>query len=111
LYVKPIPDSAVVNVGDALVKFTAGILRSNIHRVVPPPPPQDGQQRNSLVYFSRPEDGVVLRRLEGGLIERQPRAEKQELELTAQEWTLRRSVGDLKGVYTHKGGLELRHEQ
>ncbi|KAJ7780376.1 hypothetical protein B0H14DRAFT_3894052 [Mycena olivaceomarginata] len=111
VYVKSIPGSAVVNLGDALVKFTAGILRSNIHRVVPPPPPQDGEQRNSLVYFLRPEDGVVLRRLEGGLIDRQPRVEKQELELTAQEWTLRRSVGDLKGVYAHKGGLELRHKQ
>ncbi|KAJ7265313.1 hypothetical protein C8J57DRAFT_1450644 [Mycena rebaudengoi] len=111
VYVKPIPGSAVVNLGDALVKFTAGILRSNIHRVVPPPPPQYGQQRNSLVYFSRPEDRVVLRRLEGGLIDRQPRAEKQEPELTAQEWTLRRSVGDLKGVYTYNGGLELRREQ
>lgn len=64
------------------------------------------------MYFSRPEDKVVLRRLKGGLIDKQPltEAEKQgEEEMTAQEWTYRRSVGDLKGVYTHKGGLELRH--
>ncbi|KAK5166274.1 uncharacterized protein LTR77_008535 [Saxophila tyrrhenica] len=112
VYVKPIPGSAIVNLGDALVKFTAGILRSNIHRVVPPAPPQDGLTRNSLVYFSRPEDAVVLRRLKGGLINQQPQTEKdQEPEMTAQEWTLRRSVGDLKGVYTHKGGLELRERQ
>ena len=111
VYVKPVPGSAVVNLGDALVKFTAGILRSNIHRVVPAPPPQDGMTRNSLVYFSRPEDSVVLRRLKGGLVDQQPRTETQEPEMTAQEWTLRRSVGDLKGVYTHKGGLELRSNQ
>ena len=108
VYVKPVPGSPVVNLGDAMVKFTAGILRSNVHRVVPAPPPQNGLTRNSLVYFSRPEDSVVLRRLQGGLIDAQPKAEAQEPEMTAQEWILRRSVGDLKGVYTHKGGLELR---
>lgn len=111
VYVKPVAGSAVVNLGDALVKFTAGILRSNIHRVCPPPPPQDGLTRNSLVYFSRPEDKVVLRRLKGGLIDAQPEVEGEEPEMTAQEWIWRRSVGDLKGVYTHKGGLEMRRNE
>lgn len=109
VYVKPIPGSAIVNLGDALVKFSAGILRSNVHRVVPPPEPQVGRARNSLVYFSRPEDAVVLRRVKGGLVDAQPVGEEgEEEEMTAQEWTLRRSVGDLAGVYTHKKGLELR---
>ena len=115
VYVKPVPGSAVVNLGDALVKFTAGILRSNIHRVVPPPAPQDGLTRNSLVYFSRPEDKVVLKRLQGGSIDGQAlTAEEKDPDLpqmTAQEWTWRRSVGDLKGVYTNKGGLERRQNQ
>ncbi|KAH8812530.1 hypothetical protein F5884DRAFT_855827 [Xylogone sp. PMI_703] len=108
VYVRPVPGSAVVNLGDALVKFTAGLLRSNVHRVVPPLPPQDGLDRYSLVYFSRPEDAVVLRRLKGGLIDAQPPTEREEVEMTSEEWILRRSVGDLRGVYTHKGGLELR---
>jgi isopenicillin N synthase-like dioxygenase len=108
VYVRPIPRSAVVNLGDAMVKFTAGLLRSNIHRVAPPLPPQDSLDRYSLVYFSRPENAVVLRRLEGGLIDAQPQAEKKEVEMTSEEWILRRSVGDLRGVYTHNGGLELR---
>jgi len=99
----------VVNLGDALVKFTAGLLRSNVHRVVPAPAPQDGITRHSLVYFSRPEDAVVLRRLRGGLIDAQPpTAESESEEMTSSEWILRRSVGDLKGVYTHTKGLELR---
>lgn len=108
VYVKPVPGSAVVNLGDALVKFTAGILRSNIHRVCPPPPPQNDLVRHSLVYFSRPEDDVVLRRLKGGLIDEQPVVDDGAPEMTAKEWIWRRSVGDLKGVYTHKGGLESR---
>ncbi|RFU27497.1 hypothetical protein B7463_g8847, partial [Scytalidium lignicola] len=108
VYVRPVPGSAVVNLGDALVKFTAGLLRSNVHRVATPLPPQDGLDRYSLVYFSRPEDAVVLRRLKGGIIDAQPQTEKEEVEMTSEEWILRRSLGDLRGVYTHNGGLELR---
>jgi len=108
VYVKPIPGSAVVNLGDALVKFTAGILRSNVHRVVPPPGEQAELPRNSLVYFSRPENKVIFRRLKGGIIDKQPAADTFGDGLTAAEWIARRSYGDLKGVYTAKG-LESRN--
>ncbi|KNG83145.1 oxidoreductase, 2OG-Fe(II) oxygenase family [Aspergillus nomiae NRRL 13137] len=64
-YVRPLPGHAIVNLGDALVKFTNGLLRSNIHRVVAPPGEQAACTRYSLVYFARPGDEVVLRRLEG----------------------------------------------
>lgn len=107
VWVKPVPGCAVINLGDALVKFTAGILRSNIHRVVPPPGEQAGLKRQSLVYFSRPEDDVVLKRLKGGLIDAQPVQDEGEL-ITSKDWILRRSGGDLRGVYTHKAGLEPR---
>lgn len=52
----------------------------------------------------------MLKRLKGGLIDAQPemQAEREEPEMTAQEWTYQRSVGSLKGVYTHGGGLEPR---
>ncbi|KAF3035683.1 hypothetical protein E8E12_005279 [Didymella heteroderae] len=36
-YVKPLPGHCIVNLGDALVKFSSGKLRSNVHRVVAPP--------------------------------------------------------------------------
>ncbi|KKY19580.1 putative oxoglutarate iron-dependent oxygenase [Diplodia seriata] len=64
-FVRPLPGHAIVNLGDALVKMTSGILRSNIHRVAPPPGAQADCTRYSLVYFARPEDDVVLRVLEG----------------------------------------------
>ena len=109
VYVRPVPGSAVVNLGDALVKFTAGIVRSNVHRVVPPVGEQANMLRNSLVYFSRPENDVVLRRLKGGVIDAQPKATVPgDQEMTAAEWIARRSYGDLKGVFTHQGGLERR---
>ncbi|KAF8191254.1 hypothetical protein BJ912DRAFT_964681 [Pholiota molesta] len=62
-YVKPIPGHAICNVGDALNLFSGGILRSNLHRVVPPPGAQAGLERWSLVYFTRPGNSVVLRAL------------------------------------------------
>lgn len=85
-YVKPLNGHCIVNLGDAMVKFTNGLLRSNIHRVVSPPGEQAKATRYSLVYFSRPEDDVVLKRLESDAI---PRKEGQEeKEMSSKEWIL-----------------------
>jgi len=62
-YVKPLPGHAICNLGDAMVIFSGGILRSNLHRVVNPPGAQASLDRYSLVYFTRPADSVVLRAL------------------------------------------------
>ncbi|KAI4945121.1 hypothetical protein J4E91_008098 [Alternaria rosae] len=89
-YVRPLPGHCIVNLGDALVKFSNGALRSNIHRVVAPPGEQGSVERYSLVYFCRPEDDVLLRSLiEGGDVE-------GEEEVTAKEWILRRALGRRK---------------
>ncbi|KAG9186264.1 hypothetical protein G6011_02820 [Alternaria panax] len=89
-YVRPLPGHCIVNLGDALVKFSDGALRSNIHRVVAPPGEQGSVTRYSLVYFCRPEDDVVLRSLvESG-------AEGAEEQVTAKEWILRRALGRRK---------------
>lgn len=103
VYVRPVPGSPIVNLGDAMVTFSAGILRSNIHRVVPPPAPQDKLDRSSLVFFARPEDEVILRRLKGGIIDEQPVEENPEPEMTAQEWWMKRGTGVLPGIFTKKG--------
>jgi isopenicillin N synthase-like dioxygenase len=49
VYVKPVPGCAIINLGDAMVKFSAGLLRSNLHRVVSPPGRQAELVRYSLV--------------------------------------------------------------
>lgn len=103
VYVRPVPGSCVVNLGDAMVRFTAGLLRSNIHRVVPPLGEQATWTRNSLVFFSRPEDSVVLGRLKGGLIDAQPVTDTDQSEMTAHEWIMAKGTGKLPGVYTKKG--------
>ncbi|KAI0031250.1 Clavaminate synthase-like protein [Vararia minispora EC-137] len=63
MWVKPIPGHAICNLGDAMVIFSGGILRSNMHRVVPPPVEQAAHDRWSLAYFTRPGDSVVLEAL------------------------------------------------
>jgi len=69
-----------------MVKFTNGLLRSNIHRVVSPPGEQASETRYSLVYFARPEDEVVLKRLEGSDVI-PPLQEGQEEEgMNSKEW-------------------------
>jgi isopenicillin N synthase-like dioxygenase len=107
VYVRPIPSHAIINLGDALVKFSAGILRSNIHRVVSPPGAQAETTRLSLVYFSRPEDDVPLRALkESELIGAKAGHEDEEV-LSSKEWVLRRALGR-RGVgrFEDSGGTE-----
>lgn len=67
-YVRPLPGHAIINLGDALVKFSGGLLRSNIHRVVAPPGQQSTATRESLVYFMRPGNNVLLVRCQGGIV-------------------------------------------
>ena len=72
---------------DALTKFTHGLLRSATHRLVPPVRKQAEFTRYSLCYFARPEDDVVLKRLEGGdIIPPFREGEEREEELTSKEW-------------------------
>jgi isopenicillin N synthase-like dioxygenase len=98
-YVRPLPGHCVVNLGDAMVKFSAGKLISGLHRVVRPPGEQATLERMSLVYFSRPEDDMVLRSLVGG--------DEDEEALTAKEWILRRALGNRGiGKPEYAGGTE-----
>lgn len=91
-YVRPLPGHAIVNLGDALVKFSGGVLRSNIHRVATPPGKQRESPRLSLVYFMRPGDDVILRRLTGGII---PEGEEEE-EVTAKKWIIDKAIAGTK---------------
>ncbi|EPT01048.1 hypothetical protein FOMPIDRAFT_44858 [Fomitopsis schrenkii] len=62
-YIKPVPGHAICNIGDSLTIFSGGILRSNMHRVVPPPKEQEKFERYSVVFFTRANDHVELRAL------------------------------------------------
>jgi len=95
VYVVPVPGCAIINLGDAMVKFTGGILRSNLHRVVSPPGEQAKETRHSLVFFSRPEHDAMLRMLEGGLMEELGLVEEGDAKegIRSEEWLSRRHLG------------------
>ncbi|PGH19571.1 hypothetical protein AJ80_03907 [Polytolypa hystricis UAMH7299] len=100
-YVRPLPGHAIINLGDAMVKFTNGLLRSNIHRVVSPPGLQAETTRYSLVYFARPQNDVVLKRLEGSTrIPPLPEGIVEE-EVKSQDWIIRRALGNRVALHDH----------
>ncbi|KAG2420161.1 hypothetical protein HFD88_004961 [Aspergillus terreus] len=111
VYVRPLPGHAIINLGDAMVKFTNGLFRSNIHRVASPPGEQAESTRYSLVYFARPEDDVLLRRLEGS--DRIPELEEGDVEeaINSKDWIIRRALGrrgNLKDIdFEKSAGTEM----
>ena len=98
-YVRPLPGHAIVNLGDTMVKFTNGHLCSNIHRVTSPPGPQGDHTRYSLVYFARPEDDVILKRLEGGDVIPELGDGEEEEEINAKDWIIRRAISKRVGHF------------
>ncbi|KAI0718464.1 Clavaminate synthase-like protein [Fomitopsis betulina] len=93
LYIRPIPGHAVCNLGDAMYIFSGGILKSNLHRVVPSPGAQAVLPRWSLAMFTRPGDSVVLRALpeESPMVaEAVADAPNKSFGQTSKEWFARR---------------------
>ncbi|CAK1356860.1 unnamed protein product [Cercospora beticola] len=84
LWVKPKKNCLIVNLGDAAVKFTNGVLCSGRHRVIPAPGEQGRWPRYSIVYFVRPIDDCRLKTLkEEGV----PLADDEDEEgINAKEW-------------------------
>ena len=77
-WVQPEPGYAIVNLGDPVVQWTGGILRSNYHRVMPASGEQARVDRCTFEYFLKPADDVSMRRLQEGSVI--PRLTKQEVE-------------------------------
>lgn len=88
----PPPNHAIVNLGDAAVKWTGGVLCSGRHRVVPAPGEQGKFDRYSIVYFIRPENKAILKRLVAPEIPAIKPGE-EEPEINAKEWILRQARG------------------
>ncbi|EFQ97090.1 hypothetical protein MGYG_00133 [Nannizzia gypsea CBS 118893] len=61
----PLPGHCIILMGEQIVKLTEGGVRANVHRVCAVPGMQGSSPRYSLVYFSRPEDDVILKQLAG----------------------------------------------
>ncbi|KAM0149819.1 hypothetical protein ACHAQE_003895 [Botrytis cinerea] len=62
-HIKPQPSTCIVNLGDAMVEWTGGILRSAMHRVTSPPGDQSSMTRYVVGYFARPAGDSLMKRL------------------------------------------------
>ncbi|KAI5861492.1 putative oxidoreductase [Durotheca rogersii] len=91
LWVRPQRGSAIINLGDAAVKFTDGAVCSGRHRVIPSPGSQGRWPRYSLVYFVRPEDECLMRRLDQKGVAATDKHEAGD-GLTAKEWIYQQAL-------------------
>ncbi|KAJ2980512.1 hypothetical protein NUW58_g6927 [Xylaria curta] len=80
----------VVNLGDAAVKFTNGLLCAGRHRVIPAPGAQGKYPRYSVVYFVRPEDKCIMKQLRGPGI---PDGPEEERPINAGDWISQQAAG------------------
>ncbi|KAI0173178.1 putative oxidoreductase [Hypoxylon sp. FL1284] len=91
LWVKPRRGCAIVNLGDAAMRFSGGALHAGRHRVLPAPGAQGEWPRYSIVYFVRPEDSCPMRRFDGAGVPGSPEDDDNGEVLTATEWIYRQS--------------------
>ncbi|KAL3460050.1 oxidoreductase [Aspergillus heterothallicus] len=96
-YIKPEPGCAIVNIGDTLVEWTGGLLRSSLHRVVTAPGEQVGVPRRSVAYLVRPANSASMRRLRGGLIPAVGEGDEEETR-PVNEWAAWRSRQVMLGL-------------
>ncbi|KAK5633771.1 hypothetical protein RRF57_009486 [Xylaria bambusicola] len=97
LWVKPKKGCAIINLGDAAMKFTNGVLCAGRHRVIPAPGPQGKYPRFSVVYFVRPEDQCIMKQLRAPGI---PDGPEEDQDICARDWIKRQAAGL---------GIEFRH--
>lgn len=107
LWVRPRPGCLIVNMGDAMVQWTGGLLRSNVHRIRYAPGAQRFHDRLSLALLVRPERNASMRRLIGAEQE-----DEEENGLTAWEWEVKKAMSYARGeaVAESKGGKPLVQE-
>jgi isopenicillin N synthase-like dioxygenase len=69
-YVPPVANGIICNVGDTLAFWSAGYLKSTIHRVIRPPEDQVHIHRLGLFYFLRPGNEVDIKPAPSPLLKR-----------------------------------------
>lgn len=98
-YVKPEPGCLIVNIADAMVQWTGGVLRSNMHRVNFAPGAQAKVPRYSVALLARPQLDTKMGRIVGGRIplankdgEEEAKHAEELKEVTAIEWERKKSM-------------------
>lgn len=87
LWVRPQPRHLIVNLGDAMVQWTGGLLWSNAHRVTYSPGGQRFVDRYSMSYFLRPEQNAPMKRIIGDGDD-----DSDAANMTAWEWETKKTM-------------------
>lgn len=100
LYVRPQPGCLIVNLGDAMVQWSGGLLRSNCHRINFAPGNQRFVDRYSLGLLVRPHRDASMRKLMG------EGTDAEDVNLTAWEWEVKKAMALKRGdaVMQSRGG-------
>ena len=108
-YIRPAPNCAVINLGDTLVEWSGGILRSNVHRVTYAPGKQAECTRYSIAYLARANKNVSMKRLQSDRILSAEDGEK-DMDVACEEWELNKSKALTAGAdcARSRGGKEMR---
>ena len=96
-FVRPVPNCALINLGDAMARGSGGVVRSNMHRVVTAPRRQKGVERFSVAYLARPALETSMRRLVGGNVIPAVKDGEEEEESSAKHWERARAAQIIKG--------------
>ncbi|KAI4086089.1 MAG: hypothetical protein LQ344_007867 [Seirophora lacunosa] len=97
-FVRPMPGCALINLGDAMVQWSGGVVRSNMHRVVTAPGAQKGVERLSVAYLLRPAHETSMEKLKGGhAVAGAANGGGQEGFINARDWERMRAVQLVKG--------------
>ena len=109
-YVRPAPNCAIINIGDALVEWSGGILRSNMHRVTYAPGPQGDYTRYSVAYLVRGNKSVSMKRLQSERIPSAAEDGEVDLEVLCEDWETKKSKALTAGAdcARSRGGRDFR---
>ncbi|CAG8979447.1 hypothetical protein HYALB_00012946 [Hymenoscyphus albidus] len=101
------PKCAVINIGDTLVEWTGGLLRSSLHRVAKVPGKQNESSRLSLDYLVRPNSRGSMGRLKSnGIIPALAEGEEEETRSVDEwaAWRVKEIMSDIIKQQT-RGGI------
>jgi isopenicillin N synthase-like dioxygenase len=90
LWVRPQPKCLIVNMGDAMAKWTGGLFKSCVHRIRYAPGEQRYVERMSLGVLFRPERNASMKKLMGEGID------DEDDDLTAWEWEHKKTMAALR---------------
>lgn len=85
-WVKPVPGTAIVNLGDAMEILTNGVLKSGLHRVVKAPGSQAPFDKYSVLIAARPNNRALMRAFKSSIIPPDTAEQAKAAILTSEEW-------------------------